>query len=68
MVKQLKSLTFVNDNISNTYQVSEPLPVATEADKGKVLTIDENGAHIWEQPANVSTVAIRTWTDTDLEG
>ena len=68
MVKQLKSLTFVNDNISNTYQVSEPLPVATEADKGKVLTIDENGAHIWEQPANVPTVAIRTWTDTDLEG
>ena len=51
MAKQLKSLTFVNDNISNTYQVSEPLPATTEADKGKVLTVDESGAQVWQQPA-----------------
>lgn len=58
MVKQLKSLTFVNDNISNTYQVSEPLPAVTEVDKGKVLTVDENGAQVWQQPAAKAGTAV----------
>lgn len=60
MAKQLKSLTFVNDNISNTYQVSEPLPATTEADKGKVLTVDENGAQVWQQPAAKAGTAVNS--------
>lgn len=58
MVKQLKSLTFVNDNISNTYRISASLPATTEADKGKVLTVDENGAQVWQQPAAKAGTAV----------